>query len=123
MQAKNCRRVMWSAFVGCAAAVGAAGLVIAADKPKAADSHEGPQQPWSDFKVHDMTRPVPPIIDPGTASTPEQPGKPPADAIVLFDGTDLSKWQAQGGGEPTFTVKDGILLSTNLANPKVNKYL
>jgi len=28
------------------------------------------------------------------------PGPPPSDAIVLFDGKDLSKWKAQNGGEP-----------------------
>src|SRR5690348_9420128 len=49
-----------------------------------------PQQPWSKFKVHDMTRPAPPVVTPGTPSTAEQPGKPPSDAIVLFDGKDLS---------------------------------
>ena len=99
-------------------------VVIAEDAPKKKDkSHEGPKQPWSSYKVHDMDRPTPPIITPGTASTPEKPGKAPSDAIVLFDGTDLSKWQAQGGGEPTFTLKDGEMLSTNLKDPKKNKAL
>ena len=79
-------------------------LVLAAEKA-------GPQQPWSPFKVHDMTRPAPPVVTPGTASTPETPGKPPSDAIVLFDGKDLSEWQAQGGGEPTFKLVDGVMLS------------
>jgi hypothetical protein len=102
MQSISRRRL---ARAACIAAVGLAGaMVIAAEKI-------GPQQPWSQYKVHDMTRPVPPIVTPGTASTPEQPGKPPSDAIVLFDGTDLSKWQAVGGGEPTFKVVDGVALS------------
>lgn len=36
------------------------------------------------------------------------PGPPPADAIVLFDGKDLSRWQAQGGGEPKWKIlEDG----------------
>src|SRR6202000_1573482 len=83
----------------------------------------GPQQPWSKYKVHDMSRPVPPIITPGTFSSEEAPGKPPSDAIVLFDGKDLSHWQAQGGGDPTFTLQDGVMLSTNLNDPKNNKYL
>src|SRR5947209_3535653 len=51
-----------------------------------AQEHAGPQQPWSKFKVHDMSRPAPPVVTPGTPSTQEQPGKPPSDAIVLFDG-------------------------------------
>jgi len=28
------------------------------------------------------------------------PGPPPSDAIVLFDGKDLSSWKAQNGGDP-----------------------
>lgn len=28
------------------------------------------------------------------------PGPPPTDAIVLFNGKDLSQWKAQNGGEP-----------------------
>jgi hypothetical protein len=35
-------------------------------------------------------------------------GPPPADAIVLFDGTDLSQWQAEGGGKAAWEVKDGV---------------
>jgi hypothetical protein len=47
--------------------------------------------PWA---VHDRNRPQPTIVTPGTSSSPEQPGKPPSDAIVLFGGTaeDLGKW-------------------------------
>jgi hypothetical protein len=96
------RRVAKAACVGVLGVAGA--MVVAAEK-------SGPQQPWSDWKVHDMSRPVPPIVTPGTASTPDQPGKAPSDAIVLFDGTDLSKWQAVGGGEPTFKVENGVALS------------
>jgi Domain of Unknown Function (DUF1080) len=36
------------------------------------------------------------------------PGPPPSDAIVLFDGTDLSKWANDKGGEAGWTVKDGV---------------
>ena len=64
--------------------------------------------PWC---VHDRNRPQPAVITPGTFSTLEQPGKPPSDAIVLFDGTDLSKWEAdEGNGVPTkWVVKDGAM--------------
>ena len=27
-------------------------------------------------------------------------GPPPSDALVLFDGKDLSQWQSEKGGEP-----------------------
>lgn len=64
--------------------------------------------PWA---VHDRNRPQPMLVTPGTFSTREQPGKPPSDAIVLFDGTDLSKWEAdEGNGVPTkWIVKDGAM--------------
>jgi hypothetical protein len=77
-----------------------------------AAGHEGPQQPWSKYKVHDMSRTVPPIVTPGTASTSDQPGKPPSDAIVLFDGKDLSNWQSPGGGEPVWPLENGSMLSS-----------
>ena len=40
-------------------------------------------------QVHDTRRDAPAIVSPGP-----QPGDAPADAIVLFDGTDLSQWEA-----------------------------
>ncbi len=64
--------------------------------------------PWA---VHDRNRPQPKLVTPGTFSTQDQPGKPPSDAIVLFDGTDLSKWEAdEGQGVPTkWVVKNGAM--------------
>ena len=64
--------------------------------------------PWT---VHDRNRSQPMLVTPGTFSTLAQPGKPPSDAIVLFDGTDLSKWEAdEGNGVPTkWIVKDGAM--------------
>jgi hypothetical protein len=38
---------------------------------------------------HSMDRPMAPVVKPGA---PALPVPPPADAIVLFDGKDLSKW-------------------------------
>jgi hypothetical protein len=43
----------------------------------------------------------PPVIDPGP------PGGPPSDAIVLFDGKDLSKWKNPKGEAPQWRVEDG----------------
>lgn len=45
----------------------------------------------------------PPIVDPGP------PGGPPSDAIVLFNGKDLSKWKSDRGGEARWLVKDGYM--------------
>jgi hypothetical protein len=59
--------------------------------------------------VHDINRPAPPVITPGTASTQAQPGKPPSDAIVLFDGTDLSGWTSERGRPTRWIVRDGYM--------------
>ena len=64
--------------------------------------------PWA---VHDPHRSKPAVVTPGTPSTQDQPGKAPSDAIILFDGTDLSKWEAdKPQPEPTkWVVKDGAM--------------
>lgn len=62
------------------------------------------------WKVSDRNRPVPPVIAPGTASTREAPGKPPSDAIVLFDGKDLSQWENNKGGPARWKSVDGALV-------------
>jgi len=62
--------------------------------------------PWA---VHDGNRPEPLRVTPGSFSSPAQPGKPPSDAIVLFDGTDLAKWQTDKGQPAPWLVKDGFM--------------
>lgn len=58
---------------------------------------------------HDRTRPLPPVVDPGQPSTPDQAGKAPADAVVLFDGGDVAKWVAMNGEPTKWIVKDGAM--------------
>ena len=60
---------------------------------------DAPFIPGTRFRVHDGTRPQPRCVSPGTASTQEQPGEPPSDAVRLFGGTDLSQWISVHGGE------------------------
>lgn len=95
-----------------AAAFAAAGLLAVV----AVAQEHGPQQPWSKFHVHDMSRPAPPLVQPGTASTPQHPGKAPSDAVVLFDGKDLSQWEMADGSAPTWPVEDGAMLSSGGQN-------
>jgi hypothetical protein len=61
------------------------------------------------WKIHDPNRPVPPIIDPGTASTPDTPGRAPSDATVLFDGKDLSRWVDKDGQPAKWKVENGSM--------------
>ena len=70
-------------------------------------------RPWA---VHDQNRPQPKRIEPGTFSTPTQPGQPPSDAIVLFDGTEasLANWEMEpkngkAGGPAKWILKDGAM--------------
>lgn len=85
-------------------------LVGAASTGFAADA--APSAVW---KPHDMNRPRPAVQDPGPPSAKEF-AKPPAGAIVLFDGRDLSKWVRIPGGkdpdkspEPKWKVQDGYM--------------
>ena len=53
---------------------------------------------------HSLDRPQPLVVDPGPGALPVPP---PKDAVVLFDGGDLSKW-AQADGKPAaWIVRDG----------------
>jgi hypothetical protein len=61
------------------------------------------------WKIHDPNRPVPTIVTPGTASTQEAPGKAPSDAIVLFNGTDLSQWLGTDNGPAKWKVANGYM--------------
>lgn len=61
------------------------------------------QQDWA---VHDPARPMPPVVSPGPAGPPVPP---PADAVVLFDGKDLSLWMDAKGQPARWKVVDGYM--------------
>lgn len=65
-----------------------------------------PMLPGNKWHVHDPDRPHPRVVTPGAV-----PGAAPSDAIVLFDGKDLSKWmQKTKDGkliEPQWPLRDG----------------
>ncbi len=61
------------------------------------------------WKIHDPDRPLPPVVEPGTASTQDAPGRPPSDAVVLFDGKDLSKWAHKDGSAAKWKVENGYV--------------
>jgi hypothetical protein len=81
---------------------------MATAQPKNLGYDDTPVIPGSQFKVHDGTRPQPRFVTPGTASTPESPGQPPSDAVILFDGRDASKWTGRDGQFP-WKVENGCM--------------
>ncbi|HEU4643012.1 MAG TPA: DUF1080 domain-containing protein [Gemmatimonadaceae bacterium] len=60
------------------------------------------------YAVHSMVRPQPPVVTPAPAG---EPVPPPSDAIVLFDGKDLSNWRsADSAGAPAqWKVENGYM--------------
>lgn len=61
-------------------------------------------RPEIQWKVHDPDRPQPPIVNPGPAGDPVPA---PSDAIILFDGTDLSQWEDSKGLPARWKVENG----------------
>jgi len=68
------------------AAFGAA----ADNKPHPVGYDDTPLIPGTQWKVHDIARPAPPVVAPSG-----RPGGAPSDAIVLFDGTSTSQFYAK----------------------------
>jgi len=56
-----------------------------------------------EHEVTDVWEPVPPIVTPGQGTSA------PSDAIVLFDGTDLSNWVNSDGNAAEWTIADGAM--------------
>jgi len=69
-----------------------------------------PRIPGQRWRVHDVERPRPPKVTPGTGGLG---AAPPSDAIVLFNGKDLSQWAAEvrGGAlqAPKWKVENGYI--------------
>jgi hypothetical protein len=74
-------------------------LVVASASVGAQVSQQWPQ--------HSMDRPRPPVVKPGAFES----APPPSDAIVLFDGKSLAKWQSSDSthGAAKWKVADGYM--------------
>lgn len=63
-----------------------------------------PETPEMSPAMTEFWLPQPKIVTPGDFAT----NTAPSDAIVLFDGKDLSAWQSSDGGEAGWDVHDGV---------------
>lgn len=80
------RRIAWIAV--------AAGAILLAQQHEKRDGYKDtPMIPGQQWHVHDSDRPYPKDVTPGATCV-----APPSDAVVLFDGKDLSQWQQRGRG-------------------------
>ena len=66
-----------------------------------------PVIPGQTWRVHDIERPMPPVITPSTDSQQALVGAPPSDALVLFDGTNTDAWTHRNGEPCGWTLVDG----------------
>lgn len=88
-------RIGWlSGVVGvCAWFISSGTAQTPAPAPAAGNAEIGftdtPLLPGLPYHVHDPARPKPPVVTPGVSA-----GMPSSDAVVLFDGRDLSRWSA-----------------------------
>jgi len=76
----------------------AAVLVAALVMPMLAQEQDTPERT-------EVWEPEPDIVDPGNGA------RPPSDAIVLFDGTDLSAWESVGGGDAQWRIEDAAMIA------------
>jgi len=60
------------------------------------------KEPWEQAMETEVWEPVPPVVV-------AEPGLPPSDAIVLFDGKDLKQWQSLDGSPAKWKLVDGAV--------------
>jgi hypothetical protein len=105
-------------IVAAALTVIATNLASSQDKPKPkeividgiAGFQDTSMQPDGKWHVHDPARPQPPVVTPGAVFS--HGANPPGDAVVLFDGKDLSQWRdKKTGGAAQWLIQDGAVIS------------
>jgi hypothetical protein len=66
------------------------------------------------WRQHDIRRPKPPVVEPGEGVIA---AKPPKDALVLFDGSNLDAWRSPDGGPGRWKIQDGYMETVPGAGP------
>ncbi len=82
------------------------GAVIMTAASKAWPQSASSKAELEKWAVHDLNRPLPPVVDPGPAGTAVSA---PSDAVILFDGKDLSQWVDGQGGPAKWMVEGGYM--------------
>lgn len=78
------------------------------NKPSPIGYEDTPLIPGTEWRVHDIKRPAPRVVTPG-----KKAGEAPADAIVLFDGKDTSKFVGKEGAPCPWIIENGELVIQN----------
>lgn len=86
------------------------GLAVADDSADARRPSPSSSSPPR-WRQHDIGRPKPPVVEPAPAPEGTAPARPPKDAVVLFDGTNLDAWSSDGGRPAKWKVVDGALVT------------
>ena len=119
-----CGGLKWLIFASCIATA-AISLMAQTPAPKeividgVAGFQDTPMQPDGKWHVHDPARPQPPIVTPGTFS---ENAAPPSDAIILFDGKDLSQWRDNHGDPAPWKIEDGAMISQKSDIETIQKF-
>src|SRR6185436_6880288 len=88
-------------------------LVYAKDGAGVFGYKDTPKLPWCEYLVDDPDRPAPKRVNPGPALPP---GTAPADALVLFDGKDVSPWRSN-----SWRVVDGCFETAGAMMPRTRE--
>ena len=79
---------------------------LPADGKKSLGYSDTPILPGTSWHVHDGDRPQPRVV---TSPKFSEMAAAPSDAMVLFDGTDLSKWKHADGSAGKWKIVDGYM--------------
>ncbi len=75
------------------------------NKPSPIGYTDTPIIPGTEWHVHDINRPAPPVVTPG-----DKPGAPPSDAVIIFDGTTTDHLVSKDGAPCPWKIEDGAML-------------